>query len=375
MPNADSSFSKKIVYLSVIALIFILGYNVSLPFMNRTLISEYSVNTFGILGLPLENTTSIFAIGILPYITATILFSLVGIVVPKIKNLNSGTESDRSTLRVITLATALVIAVSQFFILRGYWISLDGVYLPQSFYDEFQVFTLTMTGFLLLVILSSLISQLGIFQGSSFVLVMTLVLGFRHSFSFLTDTGVLVPVILITLSLVVLVTFISLSFVNVVTERSVYPNFNNTSPLFLKLFSTGIAPLVFSSAVTGLIYLIYPDIVNQVLLYYTTILVVTVVLAFIWAKNTYDPLSIANTLEQNNLIVKNTIPGIPTAIYLNNSVNFTAIVSAFIVGYSFIAFSLISVTALQGVAVALFVVLSLDIVNKSKYAYRGELKN
>lgn len=375
MPSADSSFIKKIVYLAVVMLVFIIGYNTTLPFMNKTLISDYSANTFGLLGLPLENTTSIFALGILPYITASILFSLVSIIVPKIKNLNSGTESDNSILRMLTLAVSLLIATSQFFILRSYWVSLDGVYAPQSTLDEVQVFIMLVTGFLVLVMLGFLVSKLGIFQGSSFILVLTLVLGFRHSYSFLSGPGVLIPSILITLSLLVVVSFVALSFVEITTERSTYPNFNNTFPLFLKLFSTGIAPLVFSSAVTGLVYLVYPDIVNQILLYYSFILLVTVVLSFIWAKNTYDPLVIANTLAQNNIIIRNTLPGVPTAFAINNAVNFTAVISSVIVGYSFIAFSLISVTAVQGVAVTLFIILSLDIISKLANEYRSKVKN
>jgi preprotein translocase subunit SecY len=371
MFNRDLSFKKKLISLTIVTFIFFLGYNITLPFIDTELVGFYSDRTFGLFGLPLVNTTSVFALGIIPFITAGIVFSLLNMVIPKLKTLNTGTELDRAKIRVATVIVGSLVACSQFFLLKNYWTSLDGLYLATSFSDNLTVFVLVFSGFFVLILLSSLVSKLGLIQGSSFILLLTLMIGFNHSISFLTTMQDKIAVFLISLTLLFIISFALLSFVKIDIITTTSSNNQASLPLFLKLFSTGIAPLIFASAVTGLIYLVYPDIVNQSILYYFVILTITLVLSFIWAKNTYDPLNIVNTLNRNSLTVKNALPGLPSAVVVNNAVNFTAITSALIVGYSFIIFPLIASEFVQGVSVALFIMLSIDFISKIKTAVKS----
>lgn len=367
MFNSQSNLRLKLLSLFLVSFVFYIGYTTPLPFINTELVGYYSGNTFGILGVPLENTTSVFALGIIPYVTASIIFSLLNVVIPKVKNLNTGTDTDKSKIRMITFIASIIIASSQFFILKNYWLSQEGVYFGDSLADDLTVFLILISGFIVLVLLSSLVSKLSLVNGSSFILLLTLILGFRHSAIFLNGRpSTIIAVLLITLSLLFIVSFASLSFIKINIIKSTYPVKSGQLPLLLKAFSTGIAPLIFAAAVTGLVTLVYPDITNQTFMYYSVLLIVTIFLSFIWAKNTYDPLSITNTLTRNNLLIEGVIPGLPSALKINSVINFTAIISALVVSYSFVAFNLISFQFLQGVSVTLFVVLSIDFLTKTK---------
>src|SRR5574344_2336392 len=114
---------KRILFTLGVVLIYRLGTHIVLPGVHPGLLSEFSKQSSeGLLGLldvfsgGAFSNASIFALGIMPYISASIVIQLFGIVVPYFQKLQKEGESGRRKMnqytRYLTIAILLVQAPS-----------------------------------------------------------------------------------------------------------------------------------------------------------------------------------------------------------------------------------------------------------------------
>ena len=136
---------RRKIFLTVILLgVYRLGFHITLPFMNHELIREtveksaqgdglgsllQMVSLFSATDL---QSGSIFGLGIMPYITASIVFQLLGTVYPPLEALQKEGESGRRRLNEYTrYATVVVCMLQSFFLIR----SLAGQGLILDYYN------------------------------------------------------------------------------------------------------------------------------------------------------------------------------------------------------------------------------------------------
>ena len=110
----------RILYTLGILLIYRLGSNVVLPGVNPNELSELqaraSEGVIGILNMFSGGAfanASIFALGIMPYISASIVIQLLGIAVPYFQRLQREGESGRRKINQITRYLTVIILVVQ----------------------------------------------------------------------------------------------------------------------------------------------------------------------------------------------------------------------------------------------------------------------
>ena len=137
---------RKIVLTIILLGVYRLGFHITLPFMNHETFKAAAekASQSGGLGNLLQMVSlfsatdlqsgSIFGLGIMPYITASIVFQLLGTVYPPLEALQKEGESGRRRLNEYTrYATVVVCALQSFFLIR----SLGGQGMILEYYNSF----------------------------------------------------------------------------------------------------------------------------------------------------------------------------------------------------------------------------------------------
>ena len=110
---------KRIVYTLLLVLVYRLGCFVVLPGIDATMLASLQSKTQeGLVGLlnmfsgGAFGNASIFALGVMPYISASIVIQLLGMFVPYFKKLQMEGESGRRKMNQITrYLTVLILAI------------------------------------------------------------------------------------------------------------------------------------------------------------------------------------------------------------------------------------------------------------------------
>ena len=123
---------QKILLTIGLLAIYRLGFHITLPFMNHEVFKQVKENAQGGDGLgnllqmvslfSASNLTtgSLFGLGIMPYITASIVFQLLGTVYPPLEQLQKEGESGRRRINEYTrYATVGICLLQSFFLIRG----------------------------------------------------------------------------------------------------------------------------------------------------------------------------------------------------------------------------------------------------------------
>ncbi|MEZ6124004.1 MAG: preprotein translocase subunit SecY [Planctomycetaceae bacterium] len=121
---------QKILLTIGLLAVYRMGFSILLPFIDHSLIRETTQGGGGGLGDMLKMVQvfsasnimngSIFGLGIMPYITASIVFQLLGTVYPPLEQLQKEGESGRRRLNEYTrYATVLICLLQSFFLIKG----------------------------------------------------------------------------------------------------------------------------------------------------------------------------------------------------------------------------------------------------------------
>jgi len=128
----DSELKRKLLFTLLALLIYRVGAHIVAPGVNATALADYIRNSaaagfFGLydmLGGGLSRAT-VFALGIMPYISASILFQLAGGVVPSIGKMQKD-EEGKKKLTQWTRYTTILIAASQAYTFALFTESIPG---------------------------------------------------------------------------------------------------------------------------------------------------------------------------------------------------------------------------------------------------------
>ena len=118
---------RKIILTVVLLAVYRLGFWVTLPMMDHAAIKANAENSAGgmmqvVTMFSASNLTSgsIFGLGIMPYITASIVFQLLGTVYPPLEALQKEGESGRRKINEYTrYATVAICLLQSYFLVNG----------------------------------------------------------------------------------------------------------------------------------------------------------------------------------------------------------------------------------------------------------------
>jgi preprotein translocase subunit SecY len=345
-----SGLPRRIVFTLGALLIFRLGSYIPLPGVS-TLNPPLAGGS-----VALNVRFSIFALWILPYLSAAILVQLLSMVSSKLSALPRSGEAGRRKIRRYTIGLAIFLTAFQAY---GVASSLQGI--PSLVSDPGGLFvlsaTVTMTGgMIFLVWLSELITVHGIGNGLALILFAgvaakmpeeigaTLQLGRQGALS----SESLLLLAMLWMALIGLVVFFELARRQVPVEfagRKLGDRFVLAQPsqLSLKINSAGLMPnfvtpwlLFLPLTLAGLVFgwtspwmaAAYAQIAPGHLGHAIGSSVAIIILAFIYTAFVVDPEHAADSLKKHGGVIPGVEPGEPTAEYFDHVVSYTTCIGA-----------------------------------------------
>jgi len=297
------------------------------------------------------STLGIFALGILPFINASIIIQLLTASLPQLEDLqkNEGEAGRRKIAQItryVALGWGLVQSTVFALILRQY--SVEG--LGET---EFVIQTALalVTGSMIVMWLSEIITEKGIGQGASLVIFLNIVATLPKALSSTIEkaqTGDRADVLgIIILLMVFLITIVGIIFVQegarripIVSAKSqmggtaLLPSRQSYLPL--KLNAGGVMPIIFASALIFLPITIANFTQNPFLIraasslnpsssnpwpYAITFFALILGFAYFYASLTINPIDIASNLKKGGVAIPGVRPGSSTSKYLSGVQN------------------------------------------------------
>ena len=342
---------RKILFTAFILVVFRLFAHIPVAGVNvAQLQALFAGNQFlGLLNIFSGGTLanfSVMALGLNPYINASIIMQLGALVFPKLEALQKEGESGRQKInqytRYLTVPLAAVQAVGMYALLKSQGIVLLGNPI------ETATFILTMTaGTMLLVWLGELITEKGVGNGisilifSGIVVSIPMMLGQTLSTANSQNLFNIVTFILMGLAVIVSIVVVNEATRKVVVNyaRRVRGNKmygGQSTYLPLRLNQAGVIPIIFAVSI-----MLLPSLISNFLtaannpalqefstkmtllfnpngLFYNVMyFVLVVVFTFFYTAVVFNPKKIADEIQKQGGFIPGVRPGAPTSKYLN----------------------------------------------------------
>jgi preprotein translocase subunit SecY len=360
---------NKILFTLAMLAIYRLGSSLRVPGVDAQAISQLreaskSQGALGFLNLfsgGAFGSFSIFALGIMPYITASIIMQVLTVVIPKLEQWQQEGATGQRKITQWTRYVAIGIATLQgagltFIFGQGRGSAFFGastqapdvVLLDPFMPRALLVIPSLVAGTALLMWLGELISQRGIGNGMSMVIFASVVSDLPYGYySLLQTRKTLVFIILVSLSIGIIIAVvrvelgqrrIPVQFAKRVVGRKMYGGQNTYIPL--KVNQSGVVPIIFASSVLLLPVLMsnmlgsgegwrgsiarFVDqylINSQNLLYVTVFGLLIIAFAYFYNSIAFDPVRQADQLRKQGGFVPGIRPGQQTETFLGKTVN------------------------------------------------------
>ena len=352
-----AELKQKLIYTLFILLLFRIGSAIPVPFLEpgvlKTFISGDN-NWLGYIDLlsggAFSNST-LFALGISPYITASIVIQLLAVAIPALENLAKEGEEGRKLLnkytRYATVALAALNATASYFLMRnqGALVYTEGW---QQIFSAVVIIISFMAGSMLVMWMGEQIDNKGIGNGISMILFAGIVSRAGAMVSalitqiYLAINGIMkyyfiVPfTILLFLAAVVFIVVmtnaerrIPVQYAQRVVGRKMYGGQSTHIPI--KVNMSGVLPVIFASSILSI-----PDTIAGFMTvdpngfmgkvlgllnydhWFYAIFYFFLIMAFnyFYISIQYNPMEIANNLRKNNGTIPGIRPGKPTADFI-----------------------------------------------------------
>ena len=360
---------NKILFTLAMLAIYRLGSSLRVPGVDAQAISQLreaskSQGALGFLNLfsgGAFGSFSIFALGIMPYITASIIMQVLTVVIPKLEQWQQEGATGQRKITQWTRYVAIGIATLQgagltFIFGQGRGSAFFGastqapdvVLLDPLMPRALLVIPSLVAGTALLMWLGELISQRGIGNGMSMVIFASVVSDLPYGYySLLQTRKTLVFIILVSISIGIIIAVvrvelgqrrIPVQFAKRVVGRKMYGGQNTYIPL--KVNQSGVVPIIFASSVLLLPVLMsnmlgsgegwrgsiarFVDqylINSQNLLYVTVFGLLIIAFAYFYNSIAFDPVRQADQLRKQGGFVPGIRPGQQTETFLGKTVN------------------------------------------------------
>ena len=352
----------KILFTVLILILFRLGSVLPVPFINTEMLRMTMNSANGTLfdlfnmmsGGGLMNA-SVFAMGVSPYINAIIIVQLLTVALPVLENLKKEGAEGQRKINKLNRYVAFVLAAVQsysFYMMLSQW----GVVTVQGFAPLAIIMLSFMAGSFLVMWLGERITEKGIGNGISIILVAGILSGLPEGIVVLTrlDPKYWIPIVLaVILAAIVLIIFMSeaekrvpVSYSRAVAVDRHYNMGDSNVPL--KVNMSGVMPIIFASTILSIpntIKMFVPSITNHEIVakvmrlfdntsfsYGIIYFVLIILFNFFYVSIQYDPVEMANTIKQQGGVVPGIRPGKPTAEYLKKSMSRLTFIGAIFLG-------------------------------------------
>ena len=358
---------SKLLFTLLIIVLYRLGANIPVPYINQSVMESANLFAGGsifaylnILSGEAFGKATLFALGVSPYITSSIVMQLLTIAIPALERLSKDGEEGRKKItaitRYVTVGLALITSI-------GYamYLKTAGMFGEISAFDMIVIIACYCAGSSLVMWLAEKINEHGIGNGISMILFANIISSFPGmvaSMIAMVDTttvgstvlGVVLFIlsILLTLAMFVIIIWmtdserrIPVQYAKRVVGRKMYGGQGTNLPL--KVNMTGVMPIIFASSIVSIpatIASFFPnsgfwssvlDVFNyNTWLYILIEFILLVLFAYFYVSISFNPVEVANNLKKQGGAVPGIRPGKPTSDYITKVLNRITLVGALI---------------------------------------------
>lgn len=320
VPNVDQEYLKNILY--------------SIP-----LLRNFYTNENLVLG--------IFSLGILPYINASIMIQLLVSIIPSLEKLQkeegeTGRKKIIKYTRYLTLVWAIIDSISIALALRP-------ILFAQSFVIFSQIIITLITGSMIVLWLSDLITENGLGNGSSIIITLNILSTLPKTIKTVVDLSnpTSAAISFLTFSLLIIcVIYVqeAVRIIPLISAKQLTSKFGNNSKnsyLPLKINQSGIMPIIFASTLLTVINLLINYLVDlnilpnlftnvefQSILFRILNFVLIIAFSLFYSNLILNPKELAKDLNKMAVTIPGVRPGNQTSEFLQNMLKRLTLIGA-----------------------------------------------
>lgn len=356
---------KKIIFTLFILLIYRVGNVIPVPFIDIATLTNYfdTVLSDTILGLynamsgSAFSQATVFALGIQPYINASIIIQLLTIAIPYLERLakDGGEDGKKKIARITrytTVGLGLLMGWAYYQMLTNYESSYGLSIVEGGFLPGLVIVLAFTAGSAMVMWLGEQITEFGIGNGISMILFANIISGIPGMVGnlFKMHWASTIIVLVGMAALVLFIIFINdaerripIQYAKRVVGRKVYGGQNTNLPI--KVSMSGVMPVIFAQSICSLPATVcafvpgwtegwwYRNVWSPSSWLYAVIYFL-MIFFFSWFYSTiqYDPVEISNNLKKNGGFIPGFRPGKPTADFIQKVINKIVVFGAIYLG-------------------------------------------
>jgi preprotein translocase subunit SecY len=289
---------------------------------------------------------SIFALGVMPYISASIVVQLLGIAVPYFTKLQKEGESGRNKLNQWTRYLTIGITALQAIGYLKSQISADAMMISNPFFTVLNIFVLT-AGTLFVMWLGEKITDKGIGNGISLIIMVGIIAQLPGAFlaefssrtsgtggliTFIVEIVALIGVVMFTILIVQGTRKIAVQYAKRIVGNKQYGGVRQYIPL--KVNAAGVMPIIFAQALMFIpqtVQQFMPNISSNGILialsnynswqHNTLFGVLIILFTYFYTAITVNPNQMADDMKKNGGFIPGVKPGKSTADYIDGVIS------------------------------------------------------
>ncbi len=328
-------------------IIFRLGSFVTLPGVDSSKLTGQAEGIFGLLDTFLGGAflkASVFGLGIMPYISASIVLQLMTVAVPYFQKLQKEGDSGRKRINQITRVLTIFICIAQSFGYVSATIPPEAVVLSNPFFFKVSSMIILTSGTIFCMWLGEKITDKGIGNGISMLIMIGIISrfpasiiaealsrGMSQALLFVIEMIALFFVVLATVALTQAIRRIPVQYAKQVVGNKVYGGQRQYIPL--KLNSAGVMPIIFAQSLMFLPSLVAgfwadeSDIAQYIATTFSQIeswpynvvfAILIILFTFFYTAITINPSQIADDMKRNGGFIPGVKPGKQTSEFIDD---------------------------------------------------------
>jgi preprotein translocase subunit SecY len=354
---------RKILFTLGVLVLLRVGSHITVPGVNReqlTLAAGGQNNLFGLLDLftggALQKAT-VFALGIMPYISASIIFQLLTAVFPYFEKLQKEGEEGRKKIqqytRYATVALSAVQAAGYAVFIQN--LSPDAILFPGIRFQMLTILVLT-TGAVFVMWLGEQITEKGIGNGMSLIIFFGIIEAFPNAaaqiwtlwrtevvgiFTILAFLAIMIAIVAATVTMTMAVRKIPIQIPRKVVGRNRIRQGQKTH-LPLRINSAGVMPIIFGQSIMFLPPTLGAFFPNAPMIqrfagafqfgsvwYIVVFTALIVFFTYFYTAIIFNPVDLAENMKKQGGFIPGTRPGARTAEYIDHVLTRVTLPGAF----------------------------------------------
>ena len=366
---------KKLLFTLLIVVLYRLGANIPVPFVDPGIFESANAIASGTIlsflnmlsGEALGKAT-LLALGVSPYITASIVIQLLTIAIPALERWSKDGDNGRKKItaltRIVTVVLALVTSIGYAFYLNNYgYLIID----EPTFAHYALIVLCYCAGAALVMWMAEKINESGIGNGISIILFANIIAGIFSAvqtiwsnifttggftgFSWLGLVFSIIEIIVL-IGMVMLIVWMSdaerripIQYAKRVVGRKMYGGQNTNLPI--KVNMSGVMPIIFANSIVAIpatiaSFLKSDNAFAQWVLkwfnydtwpYFAVFLVLLIAFAYFYVMISFNPIEVANNIKNNGGAIPGIRSGRPTIEFIKKVLYRITLVGALLVAF------------------------------------------